>query len=70
MSSHKDPLLGQISPTIEYEEACCLVSAFGMTLGWPDDDIAKYHTREDGQPMGGYGRFSGILKLSDEVSEE
>ena len=70
MSSHKDPLLGQISPTIKYEEARCLVTAFGMHLGWPDDDIAKYHFREDGQPMGGYGRFSGIVKLSDEVGED
>lgn len=62
MRAYHDPLLGTISPTIEYEEARCLVFGLGMTLGWPDDDKTKFEFREDGQPIGGSGRFSGTVE--------
>lgn len=62
MSVPDDQLLGTISTTIKFEEVRCLVSGFGLHLGWPDDDDAKYEFREDGQPKGGSGRFSGLVE--------
>ena len=72
MMSTLDPFLGTISPTIRHEEVCCLTSAFNMTLGWPEDDDEKYAFREDSQPIGGSGRFSGVVERFeiDDMKEE
>lgn len=69
MMSTEDNFLGQIVPTMELEEYILLHSAFGMTSGWGDDD-SKYETREDGQPEGGSGRFSGCLIGIEEDGRE
>lgn len=69
MMSTSDPFLGTISPTIRHEEVRCLVSAFNMTLGWPEDDEEKYAFREDSQPIGGSGRFSGVVERFEEIKD-
>lgn len=69
MMSTEDKFLGQIVPTIDLDEYMLLNSAFGMTSGWGDDD-SKYENREDGQPEGGSGRFSGSLVGAEEDGRE
>ena len=54
-----DPLLGQIVPSMEKAESDVLETAFGMRMGWTGEK--KYENREDGQPVGGSGRFSGVV---------
>lgn len=61
MMGTNDQYLGQIVPSMDYNEMMLLETSFGMTNGW-GNDVAKWETREDGQPMGGSGRFSGSLK--------
>lgn len=60
MMQTDDNFLGQIVPSMESDEEMLLTMAFGMTHGWADDDT-KFHTREDGQLLGGSGRFNGSL---------
>lgn len=62
MSRGQDVFLGQIVPSIRWEEVCFLRGAFNLHDGWHPEDMSKYNTREDGQPLGGSGRFSGIVK--------
>ena len=62
MSARHDPLLGQIVPIIARHESDTLQFAFGMRLGWDDTDMSKYDNREDAQPIGGSGRFSGVVE--------
>lgn len=69
MMGTEDNFLGQIVPTIDLDEYMLLYSAFGMTSGWGDDD-SKYENREDGQPDGGSGRFSGSLIRAEDDGRE
>ena len=62
MMESKDPYLGTIVPIIANEDAGCLGAVFGMRLGWPDERREKFDNREDGQCLGGEGRFSGVLR--------
>ncbi|KAL9611518.1 MAG: hypothetical protein Q9167_003843 [Letrouitia subvulpina] len=64
LDGKQDTLLGQIVPVMEDEEMECLETVFGMTFGWGEDP-KQYENREDGQPNGGSGRFSGTLMKSD-----
>lgn len=61
MMAPNDVFLGQIVTFIEFKELIVLMKVWGMTHGWSDDG-AKWETREDGQPAGGSGRFSGSLE--------
>lgn len=61
MNREHDKLLGQIVPSIPAEEQEVFRSAFPMTLGWVDREAAA-HVLEDGQPLGGTGRFSGHVE--------
>lgn len=62
MNADNDTLLGWIAPDMPVAEKAVLRYAFGMRMGWADDDVGKYETREDGQPVGGSGRFSGVVE--------
>ena len=64
MSQRHDQLLGQVVPVMAKHESDTLQFAFGMRLGWEDNDMSKYDNREDAQPIGGSGRFSGLVKKS------
>lgn len=66
MMPNEDKFLGQIVPSMESEEKILLSMAFGMTHGWGDDE-ARLHTREDNQPLGGSGRFSGSVTMSEDA---
>ena len=66
MSGDHDPLLGQIAPAMAKHESDTLQVAFGMRMGWEDNDLTKYETREDGQPIGGSGRFSGVVEKEED----
>ena len=60
MHRNEDELLGQIAPDFVSAEDEVLQCGFQMTLGWGAND-KKYDNLEDGQPEGGFGRFSGSL---------
>ena len=60
-STRKDPYLGQIVPGVSRKQKSILRNAFRMRWGWGDDP-KKYESLEDGQPLGGCGRFSGTIK--------
>lgn len=60
MHRNEDELLGQIAPDYISDEKNVLECGFQMMLGWGSND-KKYDNLEDGQPEGGWGRFSGSL---------
>lgn len=60
MHRNDDPLLGQIIPTLHDHELEVLQTAFPMEMDW--NDVTEWDNREDGQPLGGSGRFSGHVK--------
>ncbi|KAL9131325.1 MAG: hypothetical protein Q9217_000704 [Psora testacea] len=63
MSCPSDVLLGQIVPALKAEEQEVLTSAFPMRLGWLPEKFGKsLDNLEDGQPLGGSGRFSGVIE--------
>ena len=57
MHRNDDPLLGQIIPTLHDHDLEVLQTAFPMEMN--RDDQNKWDYLEDGQPIGGSGRFSG-----------
>ena len=59
-----DGLNGQIIPVLKDFEQDVLVNAFQMRIGWGENP-KKYENREDGQPDGGSGRFSGCLEKAN-----
>ena len=59
--STRDWYLGVIVPYLSEQEQLLLEHALGMKLGW-GDDTRRFHPMEDGWPMGGSGRFSGVLE--------
>ena len=63
MMATDDPLLGQIVPSMVDAESDVLQTAFGMRMGWTGQK--KYENREDGQPVGGSGRFSGVVERKE-----
>ena len=64
MHRPQDRLLGQIVPVLQIEEVEVFHSCFPMRIGWGNDQ-SKYDNNEDGQPIGGSGRFSGhVQKLT------
>ena len=60
MHRNEDPLLGQIIPMLHDQELEVLETAFPMKMNWDDEN--KWDNLEDGQPIGGSGRFSGHVK--------
>lgn len=62
MGNESDVLLGTIAPAMAKRETDVLQLAWGMRMGWDEDDSSKYENREDGQPIGGSGRFSGVVE--------
>lgn len=60
MHRNDDPLLGQIIPFLHDHELEVLQTAFPMDMNW--NDVTDWDNREDGQPVGGSGRFSGHVK--------
>lgn len=65
MMASNDLLLGSIAPAMAKHEMDTLQIAWGMRMGWEADDESKFFTREDGQPVGGSGRFSGSIAKGD-----
>ena len=65
MHGDSDELLGWIAPDMPAQEKGILEHAFGMRMGWEEDDESKYEAREDGQPWGGSGRFSGVIEKEE-----
>lgn len=61
MTLKNDPMLGQILPRMADDELDTLQQAWNMRHGWGSDS-KKYHNLEDGQPLGGTGRFSGSVQ--------
>ena len=62
MMAPNDIFLAQMVTFIEFKELITLLKVWGMTHGWSHGDGSKWDTREDGQPKGGSGRFSGSLE--------
>lgn len=60
MHRNDDPLLGQIIPMLHDHELEVLQTAFPMETN--RTDVTEWDNREDGQPVGGSGRFSGHVK--------
>lgn len=65
MMTSDDSFLGCIYPHILRDEVDVLTNAFHMRLGWGKDP-KRFLNREDGQPEGGTGRFSGIIQGNTE----
>ena len=61
MMTSDDAFLGYIHPRILSDEVDVLTTAFHMQLGWGMNP-KRFLNREDGQPEGGTGRFSGIIQ--------
>ena len=61
MEAQNDKLLGRIVPSFPPEEKDVLETGFPMQFGWTDEAKAA-ECLEDGQPLGGSGRFSGIVQ--------
>lgn len=70
MEKESDLLLGTIAPAMAKRETDVLQLAWGMRMGWDEDDLSKYENREDGQPVGGSGRFSGVVEKEGEGEGE
>ena len=70
MRADHDVLLGTIAPAMPQPESDVLRIAFNMRMGWEENDMTQYEAREDGQPIGGSGRFSGIVARSNEPIDE
>lgn len=66
MRADYDVLLGTIAPAMPKQESDVLQVAFHMRMGWKKSDLTQYEAREDGQPVGGSGRFSGVVSRSNE----
>ncbi|KAL8784798.1 MAG: hypothetical protein Q9195_008897 [Heterodermia aff. obscurata] len=66
MRTDHDALLGTIAPAMPKQESDVLQVAFHMRMGWKKSDLTQYESREDGQPVGGSGRFSGVVSRSVE----
>jgi len=63
MHRKEDSFWGQIATDFIEVERTALTTGFPMTLGWDDDDDdSKFDNLEDGQPIGGSGRFSGRVQ--------
>ena len=63
MTRPDDVLLGQIVTNMVRAEREVLTSAFPMRFGWPSEERERsLDNREDGQPLGGSGRFSGVIE--------
>ncbi|KAI9877531.1 MAG: hypothetical protein M1830_003643 [Pleopsidium flavum] len=60
MMQTQDQMLGRIIPRMKKEELNTLLQAWNMHQGW-GRNTKKYHSLEDGQPLGGSGRFSGSV---------
>lgn len=60
-----DPMLGEIVPHMPIKEVLTLSIMWNMYFGWGNDTLANENL-EDGQPKGGSGRFSGLLKRVDD----
>ena len=61
-----DDRIGTILTRVRNEETDILQYAHGLEFGWGDDP-KQFENLEDGQPIGGTGRFSGILRREDDV---
>ena len=60
MHRNDDPLLGQIITMLHEHELEVLQTAFPMELNW--NDVTAWDNLDDGQPIGGSGRFSGHVQ--------
>ena len=65
MMKSKDRFLGSICPQIWNDDEDVLTTAFHMRFGWGKDP-KRFLNREDGQPEGGSGRFSGVIQNNAE----
>ena len=70
MRTDHDVLLGTIAPAMPKQESDVLQVAFHMRMGWKKSDLTQYESREDGQPVGGSGRFSGVVSGSTEPNDD
>ncbi len=61
MMQTPDNRLGQIVPHIKASEMETMRQAWNMREGW-GSDLRRFHNLEDGQPVGGTGRFTGFVE--------
>jgi hypothetical protein len=64
MMSSNDKNLGIIFPYFPEHDRQKLQGAWGFEEGWVDD-IAAADNIEDGQLLGGTGRFRGVIDVHD-----
>lgn len=60
MHRNSDQLLGQIAPALPDFDTSVFATGFPMRIGWEGEE--GFDAVEDGQPMGGDGRFSGRVE--------
>lgn len=60
MHRRNDQLLGQIVPALPVLDESVFETGFPMTVGWPEGE--GLDALEDGQPLGGEGRFTGRVE--------
>ena len=60
MHRNDDPLLGQIITMLHEHDFEVLQTAFPMEQNW--NDVTAWDNLDDGQPIGGSGRFSGHVQ--------
>ncbi|OAP64195.1 hypothetical protein AYL99_00167 [Fonsecaea erecta] len=67
-SGYEHSWLGNLTQCIHPIEKRVLEEAWQMTFGWPNN-LERWAAVEDGQCEGGTGRFSGIIRKSDQQME-
>ncbi|KAF2874058.1 hypothetical protein BDV95DRAFT_487858 [Massariosphaeria phaeospora] len=68
MLSSKWPLMGEIVQEVNMEELLALQAGWHMEMGWKNAEEAQA-VEFDAQLPGGTGRFSGVVRASDRVTE-
>ncbi|EXJ66653.1 uncharacterized protein A1O5_10324 [Cladophialophora psammophila CBS 110553] len=69
MSDAHYPWLGTLTQCIHPIEKRVLEEAWGMRFGWPNN-IERWAAVEDGEFEGGTGRFTGVIKKTEQTIEE
>ncbi|KAL8841254.1 MAG: hypothetical protein Q9176_003347 [Flavoplaca citrina] len=70
LDGKEDGLLGTVVPCMRDEEEGALKGVWGFEFGWQGEWEGRgWECREDGQPEGGSGRFSGSVKRSNDLRQ-
>ncbi|KIW84813.1 hypothetical protein Z517_00201 [Fonsecaea pedrosoi CBS 271.37] len=69
VSGEQYPWLGTLTQCIHPIEKRVLEEAWQMTFGWPNN-LERWAAVEDGQSEGGTGRFSGVIRKTEQMMDE